>query len=178
MTDERIIYNNYDLDESYPDEDMIELAIENGMAEDEEDVTESMIDDLRWDCDAIDWETTKRELANFFKNQTVIFFGTLGLWDGPTAGGKTGKFEDLLMSAIQSCVYVKIYEKNGRMFLECSHHDGTNEFEIRIVTENGLKYLEHWEYGPIIDRRRTLKDVHTQIVKRYSKRPDYCKNVQ
>ena len=176
MSKERIIYDNYNIYDTYSDEDMIELAIENGMADSKDEVTESMIDDLRWDEDAIDWETAKRELADYFKNETVIFFGTLGLWYGRTAGGKTGDFENLLMSAIQDCTYVKIYENNGRMFLECSHHDGTNEFEIKIINERGKQYLENWEYGSWNDKR-TLQDVHTQIIKRYSRRPQFCKNV-
>lgn len=170
---ERTIYDNYVLDETYTDEDMIELAIANGMAETEDEVTESMIDELRWDEDAIEWENVKCELVEYFKNKTVIFFGTLGLWYGRTAGGKTGNFENLLMDALEDCAYVKIYEKNDRMFLECSHHDGTNEFEIKIITERGKQYLENWEYS---NDKRTLKDVHTQIIKRYSKRPQFCKN--
>ena len=173
MAKERILYDNYDLWETYPDDELRQIALEDGYAE--EDITDAVINDIRWDSDAVDWETTKRELTDYFENDTVIFFGTLGLWNGRVAGGKTGKFEDLLNSAIQDCDYIKIYEQNGRLFLECSHHDGTNNFEIRVLTDKGIQYLENWEYGSWNDKR-TLQDVHTQIVKRYSTRPQYCKN--
>ena len=169
----REIYSNYDLCETYPDEDMVELALENGMIECEEDITDSMIDDLRYDADAIEWETVWRELCNFFKNKEVIFFGTLGLWNGRHAGGQTGKFERLFNEAVRDCDYLHFYEENGHLFLECSHHDGTNYFEIKEITEKGQQYLENWEYS--YKDKRSKQDIHERIVKNYSKRPQFCK---
>lgn len=171
---ERIIYNNYDLYEKYTDEELTQIAVEDGYTLDE--IDDELLTNLRYDADAIDYETAKHELDYFFGDKEVIFFGTLGLWYGRCAGGKTGKFNELFNAAIADCDYIKIYEKNGHLYLECSHHDGTNEFEIKLINERGKQYLENWEYGPYTDKR-TLEDVHRAIVKRYSVRPQFCKTV-
>ena len=175
MSKKREIYNNYDLWEKYTDEDMLELALANDMIEDGDEATDEILDNLRYDEDAIEWENVWGELKRFFKDKEVIFFGNVGRWDGTYAGGKTGEFEKLYHEAVRDCMYVNIYEENGHMYLECSHHDGTNFFEIKEVTDKGKQYLENWEYS--YNDKRTLRDVHTNIINRYSRRPQFCKCV-
>ena len=56
---ERTIYSNYDLWETYPDEDIVEMLIENGT--DKEDITDQMIMNERYFYDELDWENAKHE---------------------------------------------------------------------------------------------------------------------
>lgn len=47
----------------------------------------------------------------------------------------------MFYKAMTDCDYFRIYDENGHMYLTCSHHDGTNHFEIKIVTEKGYTVL-------------------------------------
>jgi len=174
---EKVIYNNYDLWETYPDEDLIEHAIEEGWIDEEEkdDVSESQIQAWRYLEDDFDWENAEYELKNFFNGKDVIMVGTVGRWDGNYAGGKVGEFWELYHEAVRDCDYIKIYEKGGHFYIECSHYDGTNHFEVKILTENGKRYLNNWEYN--WSNKKTEREIHKQIMKRYSKLPKFFKTV-
>lgn len=170
---ERIIYNNYDLWETYTDEDIKEELLDQGY--DEEDITDNTIWERRYFLDECDWDDAKYELTQFFKDKTVGFFGEVGLWHGVYKAGKIGEFWSLFNDAITDCAYIKIYDENGHMYLTCSHHDGTNHFEIKEVTDEGCNYLERWEHS--WDDKRSERAVHGQIYKRYSRLPRFAEKV-
>lgn len=170
----RIIYDNYDAEEYYPDSTIKEIAIDCEWIEDEEELTDSKIEQFRQD-EMDDWfDTEWEELTRFFDGKTVIFFGSLGLWTGRHAAGKIGTFEDLFHKAMIDCEYLKIYDDRGHLFLQCSHHDGTNVFEIKTLTRAGIDYMDRWEYST---DRRTERDAHEQVIKRYSRLPRFADTV-
>lgn len=166
---ERRIYDNYDLDEIYPDE-MIREILD---LEDDEELDDEDAWNWRYTQTEFDWDDALCELKKFFEGKTVGFFGEVGRWNGVCRGGKIGDFEKILYDAISDCDYIKIYDENGHLHLTCSHHDGTNHFEIKIITENGEKYNDNWEYSGWYDKR-TQAEVYDQIYKRYSLLPHYC----
>ena len=171
---ERIIFDNYDLDKYFPVDEIKAIAYECEWIDQDEEPDDYQVS--MWQQDEADrWIEDELSMMNdYFDGKTVIFFGTLGLWDGRHAGGKIGTFEELYESAISDCGYVKMYDNNGHLFLECSHHDGTNFFEIKELTPAGIDYMERWEYST---DRRTMQDAHIQIIKRYSKLPRYADTV-
>ena len=171
---ERIIYDNYDLYENYPDDVLIENARENDWIDEDDEPTDTQLWQWRYEYDELDRDNAMYELRNFFNGKTVGFFGEVGLWHGTYRAGKIGDFETLYYKAIQDCDYVKIYDENGHLYLTCSHHDGTNCFEIKEVTDKGREYLENWEYDYYINDKRTEEYVHNQIYKRYSKLPRFA----
>ena len=175
LAKERTIYNNYELWENYPDDDLREMALELGWVDEDEEITDEDLWEWRYQEDEVDWENEKYELEKFFKGKTVGFFGSLGLWDGVYKAGKIGEFWDLFYKAIEDCDYIKIYDENGHMYLTCSHHDGTNRFEIKEITNEGTEYLDRWEYN--YDDKRTEEQVHNQIYKRYSRLPNFVHKV-
>lgn len=170
----RTIYDNYDLWEQYPDEDIKETILASDWVEDESEITDEMIMNLRYDEDEVNWRCQKMELKKFFKGKTVGFFGEVGRWDGVYKAEKIGEFWDLFYKAIEDCAYIRIYDENGHMYLTCSHHDGTCHFEIKEITDKGAEYLDRWEYGT---DNRTEQYVHNQIFKRYSKVPRIAQKV-
>lgn len=177
MAKTRTIYDNYSLWEKYPDEELKEMAVECGWIDEEEkdEVTDNTLWDWRYHEDEIDWDAEKENLTSFFENKTVGFFGEVGLWHGTYKAGRIGEFWDLFNKAIKDCDYINIYDENGRMYLTCSHHDGTNHFEIKVITDEGKEYLERWEDD--WDDKRTEQYVHNQIYKRYSKIPEFAHKV-
>ena len=171
---ERIIFNNYDPYEIYPDEELREMAVECGWVDEDEEITNEMVMQWRDEEMESDWEDAKESLIDYFGSKTVGFFGEIGLWHGVYKAGKIGDFYDLFCKAVADCDYWKFYDINGHLYLTCSHHDGTNCFEIKQLTKNGRVYLNNWLYG---DDNRTEIHVHDQIFKRYSKLPRFAQNV-
>ena len=171
---ERVIYDNYYLWETYPDEEIIENARENGWIDEDEEPTDNQIWEWRYEWDQCDWDDAWYELRKFFEGKTVGFFGEIGLWYGVGKAGAIGNFETLYYKAIEDCDYIKIYDENGHLYLTCSHHDGTCHFEIKVLTTEGREYLDRWEWG---NDNRTQRQCHEQIYKRYSKLPRYAEKV-
>lgn len=171
---ERIIYNNYDLWETYPDEEIDTMARDCGWVDEDEEITDEMRIQWRYWEDEDNWENEKEMLGNFFKGKTVGFFGAVGLWHGTYKCGDIGEFWDLFYKATDDCGYIKIYDENGHMYLTCSHHDGTNHFEIKILNDDAEDYYDRWSYGN--DNRKEY-EIITQIYKRFSKIPRFAQNV-
>lgn len=81
-------------------------------------------------------------------NVPCIITGGLGLWDGhhdiiPTKA-------DSVYDAIEKCCgrdgHLKVNFEDGTIVVYFSHHDGTNVFTIRALTESGIKKYEDYEY--------------------------------
>lgn len=171
---ERIIYDNYDLYENYPDEELRRMAIDCEWVENEEEITDAMLSEWRYEEDESDYHVEMNNLYDFFQGKTVGFFGKVGLWHGTYKCGDIGDFWKLYYKAIKDCNYIKIYDENGHMYLTCSHHDGTNHFEIKILNDDAEDYYDRWSYGT--DNRKGY-EVITQIYKRYSKIPRFAEKV-
>lgn len=174
MPKERIIYDNYNPWETYTDEVLKEMAMDCGWVDSEDEITDAKLEQWRYEEMQNDWDNEKEMLENFFDGKTVAFFGEVGLWNGTYKCGQIGEFWDLFSKAIEDCSYIKIYDENGHMYLTCSHHDGTNHFEIKILNDDAEDYYDRWSYGT--DNRKEY-EVITQIYKRYSKIPRFAEKV-
>lgn len=171
----RTIYDNYHLWENYPDEDMKEALMENGYEEDE--ITDEAIWKERYFYDENDWEDAKIALNAFFNSKSKwMIFGEVGRWDGVyKAGTLFETFDDFFYKAAKDCDYIHFYDENGHLYLTCSHHDGTCHYEIKEVTDEGIRYLENWEEN--WNDKRSEQYVHTQIFKRYSRLPRFAERI-
>lgn len=90
-----------------------------------------------------------------------VILADLGLWYGHRDGGKIVKG---LWNAISACFedYNEIYQDGKRVKVTAHHHDGTNCFEIRELTDKGIEYMERHE-DDMSDRElhtRLFKDSH------------------
>ena len=172
----RKIYDNYALWETYPDEEVIEILVENG--NDKDEITDNMIWKERYRQNEFDWEVAKEELENFFLNNgnKWMLFGEVGRWDKVYKSGTMfDTFEDFFYKAVEDCHYWRFYDENGHLYLTCSHHDGTCHYEIKEVTDKGIQYLENWEDN--WNDKREEEYVHTQIFNRYSRLPRFAEKV-
>ena len=172
---ESIIFDNYDIEEQYPDNELIEQAIECNWVECRDDITKTMIDQWRFEESNFQWDIEREQLFDFFANNDVIFFGNVGLWHGNYDGGDIGDFETLFYKALKDCAYFRITDKNGHLYISGDHHDGHVSFEVRVLTDKGREYYDNWDYS--YNDKRTEQYVHNQIIKRYSKLPHYSKIV-
>ena len=167
----RTIYNNYDLS-SYEDIAR-ETLTENG----NEDPTDFQLWEEIYSLDFITWEEIIERLKDFFDNGSKwILQGYTGTWRGAARGGFIfDNFMDAYYKATKHCDYLHIYDENGHFFIQCSHHDGTNLYEIKEVTTNGIEYLERWEDD--WNDKRTEEHIHDMIMRNYSRLPHFANKV-
>ena len=138
---ERVLFDNYDMDNYY--KWAKECIKEEEL--DEEEFSDSEIEDIAYDLMSEDFDTILSELKNFFGDNEIICFGNVGLWNGVYDCGKIfGDFEEAFYSMIKDCHYYKIYDENGHLFVHCTHHDGSCTFEIKIINEKGKDYYRNW----------------------------------
>ena len=108
--------------------------------------------------DEIEYENMKELFDNFFdfQNSTFLLMGIIQLWHGSYSGGFTFNCFTEMQKAWNNCEYFKIYDEKGHLYIECSHHDGTNNFEIKKLTSKGEAYLEN-------NRYQTPKEIHYKL---------------
>lgn len=169
---ERTIYNNYNLWEEYAEEAKNNILENTG----NEDPSDNEIWDEIHFLDSLEWDEVKESLDQFFSEGTWILSGTIGRWNGNyEAGTVFTDFNRMFAGAARDCDYVNFYDKNGHLYLECSHHDGTNLYEIKKITDKGISYLENWEQN--FSDRRSEKYVHSKIMEKYSTLPHFLHKV-
>lgn len=139
---QRIIYDNYNVSEMYDNARAFLLE-----EYDEKEITESMIWDQVQLGDSLNWEDEHERLTDFFTGRGYfLLMGTVGRWNGQyNAGYVFGNWDDMFYKATKDCDYIKIWDENGHFYMECSHHDGTNFFEIKRITYKAVDFLENWE---------------------------------
>lgn len=175
MKNKTTIYSNYDLWD-----DLAEDAKAGILADHEEWTEDDIPEDKIWDhiyCLAEDdWYNVREELKGFFKDKLLIAVGSVGRWNGTFAGGMVGMFDEIFMTLMKDCDYWELADEAGAFTLRCSHHDGTNECEFKVMSEKGKEYYDNWNYGGCSDTR-TEQYVHKQIFERYSTLPHFAKCV-
>lgn len=164
----RIIFSNYYNDSAF-EEARQSLAERTGIYpadladEDIWDEYYALIDDC--------WDSEKSMLEDFFDGTSrFLLTGTIGRWNGPAEGGFTFSTVDELSRAWEDCDYFELFDENGHLFINASHHDGTNHFEVRQLTEKGIDYERSHPYAD-------LRQLHSALWKRYSRLPHYAHRV-
>ena len=165
---EKIIYDNYSLYERYEDTKEF-LFDEYG-----EEPTDAEIWDIICSDDALDAEIAMRELKKFFSEGTYIAFGSIGRWNSCRIGWEVfTDFEKEFYKLVKDCDYIKIYEEDNHFFIDCSHHDGNNSYEIKKLTDRGIQYYDNWNYS--WNDSRDNQYVGNRLISNYSVLPRFFK---
>lgn len=140
-----IIFSNYyDSDrEKATREFLLEDRGEDNGWETIDDIPDSEVWDEMNFNEQIEWEDAESALENFFNDEEILVIGTVGRWDGTYAAGKVISYNEL-HKCWSDCDYVEIYDEDGHMHINVSHHDGNNHFEVKILTEKGRDYYSRW----------------------------------
>lgn len=155
MAKERIIYDNYDVCAMYNAARAFLLEEYN-----EDEITETMIWNEVNFQDSLTWQYENRLLTDFFTGHGFFLIrGFVGRWNGTFAAGAVfDNWEDMFHDATKDCDYVKIWDENGHFYLECSHHDGTNSYEIKRISNAGYNFIDNWYYN--WDDERSESQIH------------------
>lgn len=172
---ERVIFNNYNLEDMY-DDCKAWIMERDEYAEDDGEPDESEVWDEVYNTSNMYFEEEFERMQEFFSDGQYIIFGNVGRWDGIYSGMTTfTDFRQAFCRATQDCNYIKIYDVNGHFHITCSHHDGTCHYEIKKLTDAGVRYLNNWEYS--YEDSRSAGYVNRKIVERYSVLPRYAEKV-
>ena len=108
-----------------------------------------------------DWEFFAQEMKRLLENNTYIITGTCGRWNGPAEGGKfLHSFSDL-NSVIGHLDSMKIFDKNGHLYINGYHHDGFDSYEIKKLTKKGYDFAR--SYGFDHDRKLHFTIMHNNL---------------
>lgn len=167
----RSIYNNYDLWNEYLSFAREDLE-DNGISEPSDEELWAVI----YEADFSNWEERIRELRDFFDDGSQwLLMGTVGRWNGEFSGGFLfDSFDEMWRKATVDCNYFNLYDLNGHFHLDCSHHDGTNHFEIKRLTDRGRHYYENWSSSW---DNRSERSIHQKLWDNYSTLPNFAHTV-
>lgn len=151
------LYSNY---YGWIDEEDLKMSIlDSERADNEEEITDDMIWNEMHFLEEMYWDDFSYELKNFFdKGSAWLLVGTLGLWYGKCRGGYIFNTYDEFLDCLKDCGYWEVIDDNGHLYVNGSHHDGTNCYEIKRVSDFGYEwYNNHGCY--IYDEEK----VHTKM---------------
>lgn len=137
---------------------------------------EDIPDERVWDeidfQDRMQWDNVNYELDTLFKKNVYLLTGTCGRWYGPTQGGKFIHSVNDLLSCIGHLDYIRIYDKNGHLYIHGSHHDGDDDYELKRLTQKGYELANNNYFAK--DRK-----LHTAIMtcNFYSALPRFAQKV-
>ena len=170
MYKKRVLFDNYDLSEEQKN-NIIEYLLENEIEPTDEAIWQEFEEE-----NEINWYVLADDLKSFFGDDAYILRGTVGTWMGRReAGVVSNNFMDVIYKAIDNCDYISLTDVNGHLYLDCTHHDGTNSYEIKKLTDKGISYLSNYENN--WDGTRSLQYVHDKIMESYSVLPNFAHKV-
>ena len=104
--------------------------------------------------DDIAWQDFQYELKKAMEGKHFILTGTCGRWDGRKSGGTFVNSISELLRHFEHLEYIKFYDLEGHFFIEGSHHDGDDLYELKRLTDKGYKYADKCNFA----RDRQLHD--------------------
>lgn len=160
----RIIYTNdpYDFNE----EDMRESWLESAEANNWDIPEDGPSDDQIWqewyNQNERDWDDIEGELKYHNERGSYLIIASLGLWNGRFDGGKI--IDGYLTEAIKACFedFNRVYWQDKNLKVSAVHHDGTNYFIIKKLTDKGIKFYNnhYYDYDDRILHQKLFKDAH------------------
>lgn len=152
------LYNNYDINYTEWFEEFNDYCEDNGIDHTQYDEDSEFFHNWVYDTLSMEWDDLMSNIK-YDKNNNVdcIVVGSLGLWDGrhhidpkhfPT-------LERAINACISGCDYIIITENDGVINIKGIHHDGTNQFNIYKLNEQGLEV--DLDYDEFIIEKHTEK---------------------
>ena len=109
-----------------------------------DEATHDMIYDAMYELERMYWNDISYELKRFFdKGDAWLLVGTLGLWDGKCKGGYIFNTYDEFLDCLKDCECWEIVDDKGHLYVKGSHHDGTNFYEVKRVSDFGYEWYSN-----------------------------------
>lgn len=109
-----------------------------------DEATNEMIYDTMYELERMYWDDISCELKHFFdEGNAWLLTGSIGKWDGKYRGGYIFNTFEEFCKCLEDCDYVEITDNKGHLEVKCSHHDGTNFYEVKRVSNFGCEWYDN-----------------------------------
>ena len=119
------------------------------------DVPEDMIYNEISFMESLDYQYFQDKLTALIDKNTCIITGICGRWNGRVSCGRFIEDFDDFVEFVTHLDDIKIVDRDGHLILSGYHHDGYDEYELKILTEKGFLYAEehHFEHTKALHER-------------------------
>ena len=150
------LYSNY---YGWIDEEDLKMSIlDCGIIDNEDDITDDMLIDERYHLEELYWDDFSYELKHFFeKSNAWLLTGSIGRWDGNCRGGYIFNTFEEFCRCFEDCNYIEITDDAGHLEVKCSHHDGTNFYEVKRVSDFGCDWYDNHSWD------MSEEELHTKM---------------
>ena len=137
---EIVFFNNY---EGYSfDFDTIKKELEK---DNDCEFSEQAVWDYISTIERDDWECMLSDLKEIAGSSKIILNGLAGTWQGKIECAQIyNDIEEAIYKITKDCDYVKVWSENGHLYIKASHHDGTHNLELKLITEKGWETYYNW----------------------------------
>lgn len=116
-----------------------------------------------------DWHEFRQSLIEATNNRLCILQGTEGLWNGKHKAGAIDLLENLFTKALDNKDGFEFQNRDGQLWLTTYHHDGRNEYHVKVLTNGGLEIYDHYQYDMNSEYYVMSKEkIHDLIMEHYS----------
>ena len=93
------------------------------------------------------WEGFRLAIKYEPLHTRCVITGNVGLWNGKRTIVPTlvDNLFDAVMKCLTDCELYKLTIKDNVLYVDGSHHDGSNSFEIRLVNSDNYDKLNYWD---------------------------------
>ena len=105
----------------------------------DDDVPEDMIYSEVSFMQSLDYQYFQDKLSELINKNPCIITGTCGRWNGRVSCGRFIEDYDDFVEFVQHLDDIKIVDKGGRLIISGYHHDGRDEYELKVLTKKGLE---------------------------------------
>lgn len=130
-----VLYDSRDYDYDHAFEDLLEQGFTA------EEVTDDFVYNHMYSIQECAWDDIYYYLGILADEEYLAVAGTLGLWNRQPSVAKIIDDKQTLRRFLSGYDDIRIVDDNGRLFIDGLHHDGTNSFEIKVLTSKGIDYL-------------------------------------
>lgn len=138
--------------------------------------TDEIPDERVWDemdlQDREQWSDVTAELSTLFAKDVYLLAGTCGKWYGPVQGGRFIRSIHGFLTCLGHLECVRIYDRNGHFYIHGSHHDGSDDYELKRLTNKGYELADKNQFAK--DRKLHNAIMHCNF---YSALPRYAQKV-
>ena len=109
-----------------------------------DEATDEMIYNEMYELERMYWDDISYELKHFFdKGNAWLLTGSIGRWDGNYRGGYIFNTFEEFCECFEDCAYIEIVDNKGHLEIKCSHHDGTNFYEVKRISDFGCEWYNN-----------------------------------
>lgn len=143
------LYDNFDNQELFEDVKK-ELFEESAAAENWQTPENIPVERIYNEVDFLQecyFDDVKQIFEKIFQKNYMIATGTVGTWRGSFAAGKFLESLSDFLQFLQNYDYIKIAVENNHLKIYGYHHDGTNIFELKILTARGVEVAQNQDWA-------------------------------